>query len=76
VFEPGAIARLRSPHWYDNVTSTLRADMGDNQAAVAYSIGSYDSGGMKSPNPYAGIYEADSARPRGSGSISMPGPPP
>ena len=96
-FEPGAVARLRSPHWYDNITSTLRADMGDNQTAVAvenhpadsrlkfskdglvqtlssrmgtggnnvpmvFGIGAYDSGGMKSANPHAGIYEADSAR--------------
>jgi len=61
-FEPGAVARLRSPHYYDNITNTLRADMGDNQSAVAYSIGVHGSEGMKSPNPRAGIYEADTAR--------------
>ena len=96
-FEPGAIGRLRSPRYYDDISCTLRADMGDNQTAVAvenhptdsrlkfsrdglvqtlasrmgtggnnvpmvFGIGSYASEGMKSPNPHAGIYEADSAR--------------
>jgi len=61
-FEPGAVARLRSPHYYDEAAGTLRADMGDNQAAVAYSIGAYSSEGMLSANPQAGIYEADTAR--------------
>lgn len=32
------------------------------QHAVAYGIGSYDSNGMKSPNPHAGIYEAETSR--------------
>jgi len=61
-FEPGAVARLRSPHYYNEAAGTLRADMGDNQTAVAYSIGAYASEGMKSPNPQAGIYETDTAR--------------
>ena len=61
-FEPGAVARLRSPHYYDEAAGTLRADMGDNQAAVAYSIGACASGGMLSSNPQAGIYETDTAR--------------
>lgn len=29
---------------------------------VCYVIGSYDSGGMKSDNPEAGIYKADTSR--------------
>lgn len=36
--------------------------MGDNQLAVAYGIGSYNSEGMLSPNPRAGVYEAATAR--------------
>ena len=32
------------------------------QHAVAYGISSYDSNGMKSPNPHSGIYEADTSR--------------
>ena len=93
-FEPGAVARLRSPHYYEEAAGTLRADMGDNQTAVAvydargngdgatantitgdhenrvtdytalvaFSIGAHGSEGMKSANPHAGIYEADTAR--------------
>ncbi|GHV07681.1 hypothetical protein FACS1894217_08930 [Clostridia bacterium] len=34
-FEPGALARIDKSAWEDQVR-TLRADMGDNQAAVAY----------------------------------------
>lgn len=30
--------------------------------SVAYVIGSYESNGMKSSNPYSGIYEADVSR--------------
>ena len=32
------------------------------QHAVAYGIGGFDSKGMKSPNPHAGIYKADTSR--------------
>lgn len=42
------------------VTSSINA--GDNQQAVVYGIGSYDSNAMKSDNPHSGIYEADTSR--------------
>lgn len=34
-FEPGAMSRLASPHYWEEMSPTLRAEMGDNQAAVA-----------------------------------------
>lgn len=34
-FEPGAMSRLKSPHYWEEMSPTLRAEMGDNQAAVA-----------------------------------------
>jgi DNA (cytosine-5)-methyltransferase 1 len=37
-FEPGAISRLKSRHHWDELSPTLRADMGDNQAAAAIPI--------------------------------------
>lgn len=33
-----------------------------NNQAVCYGISPYDSNGMKSPNPHAGIYKADTSR--------------
>lgn len=42
------------------VTSSINA--GDNQQAVVYGIGSYDSNAMKSDNPHSGIYQADTSR--------------
>ena len=35
---------------------------GNNKAAVAYGISSYESNAMKSANPNSGIYEADTSR--------------
>ena len=40
-FEPGAASRLGGYAWED-VASTLRAKMGDNQTAVAYGIDAYN----------------------------------
>lgn len=60
-FEPGAASRLGGRCW-ENLCNTLRTDAGDNQQAVVYGIGSYDSEGMKSSNPHAGFYEAATAR--------------
>jgi DNA (cytosine-5)-methyltransferase 1 len=37
-FEPGAISRLKSRHHWDELSPTLRADMGDNQVAAAIPI--------------------------------------
>lgn len=37
-FEPGAMSRLESPHYWEEMSPTLRAQMGDNQAAVALPI--------------------------------------
>jgi len=47
----------------DGLVQTLSSRMGTggNNVPMVFGIGSYDSGGMKSPNPHAGIYEADSA---------------
>lgn len=60
-FEPGITSRLGRKLTQDKST-TLRANMGDNQTVVAYGISSYDSNAMKSQNPNSGIYEADKAR--------------
>lgn len=60
-FEPGAMSRVGG-HAYEDVAGTVRANAGDNQQAVVYGIGSYDSNAMKSSNPHSGIYEADTAR--------------
>lgn len=60
-FEPGAMSRVGG-HAYEDVAGTVRANAGDNQQAVVYGIGSYDSNGMKSDNPHSGIYEADTSR--------------
>ena len=37
-FEPGAMSRLDSPHYWEEMSPTLRAAMGDNQAAAAIPI--------------------------------------
>ena len=48
----------------DGLVQTLSSRMGTGGGNVpmVFGIGSYDSGGMKSSNPHAGIYEADTAR--------------
>lgn len=60
-FEPGAMSRVGG-HAYEDVAGTVRANAGDNQQAVVYGIGSYDSNAMKSDNPKSGIYQADTSR--------------
>ena len=63
--EPGAAQRLNPENRIvEDGTPTLRANMGDNQIAVAivYGISSFDSNAMKSDNPHSGIYEAETAR--------------
>lgn len=60
-FEPGITSRDGRKLTQDKST-TLRANMGDNQTAVVYGIGSYDSNAMKSQNPNSGIYKADTSR--------------
>ena len=60
-FEPCITSRDGRKLTQDKST-TLRANMGDNQTAVVYGIGSYDSNAMKSQNPNSGIYEADTSR--------------
>lgn len=37
-FEPGAMSRLASPHYWEELSPTLRAEMGDNQVAAAIPI--------------------------------------
>ena len=62
-FEPGVAKRDGAENRFvENCTPTIRANMGDNQTAVAYGICSYESNSMKSNNPHSGIYEADTAR--------------
>ena len=62
-FEPGLAKRDGAENRFvENCTPTIRANMGDNQTAVAYGICSYESNSMKSNNPHSGIYEADTAR--------------
>lgn len=60
-FESGITSRDGRKLTQDKST-TLRANMGDNQTAVVYGIGSYDSNAMKSQNPNSGIYKADTSR--------------
>ena len=59
-------ALIRQAGNYEQLTKdkspALRADMGDNQAAVVYGISSHDSNAMKSDNPHSGIYEAETTR--------------
>lgn len=57
-FEPGAESRVGSHAWEERA-GTLRAEMGDNQAAVVYSFDSLSSNSMKSKNPYSGCREVD-----------------
>lgn len=46
----------------ENVAPTLAGDSHGTPHAVAYGISPFDSEGMKSANPRAGIYEADTSR--------------
>jgi len=62
-FEPGTARRLNpESRFSEEISPTLRANMGDNQASVCYGISPYDSGAMKSSNPHSGIYEAQTTR--------------
>ena len=45
----------------DNLSPTLRAET-HQHLPIVYGLGSYNSEGMKSSNPYSGIYKADTAR--------------
>jgi len=60
-FEPGILGRL-GKSCGEEIASTLRRQMGDNQVCVAYGICSNASHAMKSGNPHAGIYEAETSR--------------
>lgn len=57
-FEPGATSRLGG-HINEELASTLRAEMGDNQSAVVYEPTVYDGESITSPinrsNPDAGV---------------------
>ncbi len=62
-FEPGVAQRVDPENRFsEEISPTLRAKMGDNQASVVYGVCSYDSNAMKSDNPHSGIYEADTSR--------------
>jgi DNA (cytosine-5)-methyltransferase 1 len=54
--------RLGRPPSVEISPTILAQSSGDNRAAVAFGIGSYDSNAMKSANPHAGIYEASTTR--------------
>jgi DNA (cytosine-5)-methyltransferase 1 len=59
-FEPGIAGREGNESRFTHeVTGTLRKAMGDNQTAVAFSIDSYESNSMKSPNPNSGFREVE-----------------
>ena len=45
----------------DNLSPTLRAET-HQHLPIVYGLGSYNSEGMKSSNPYSDIYKADTAR--------------
>ena len=45
----------------DNLSPTLRAET-HQHLPIVYGLGYYNSEGMKSSNPYSGIYRADTAR--------------
>lgn len=60
-FEPGVTSR-DGRSLSENLSTTLRANMGDNQEAVVYGICSAASNSMKSSNPNSGIYEANTTR--------------
>lgn len=44
--------------WYEEICPTMKAG---GVHAVAYRIGAYNSEGMKSENPHAGVYKTDTA---------------
>jgi len=49
-FEPGAVSRLASDHHWEEISPTLRAEMGDNQAAVAIPIDTRNA--LRDPEKY------------------------
>ena len=62
-FEPGAARRLDpETRFNEELSPTLRSEMGDNQVAAVYVMSSFDSNAMKSGNPHSGIYEAETSR--------------
>ena len=59
-FEPGITKREGDPNRFvEEMSPTLRADMGDNQTAVAYSFDSLASNSMKSKNLNSGCREVE-----------------
>jgi len=59
-FEPGIAKREGDPNRFvEEMTPTLRADMGDNQTAVAFSFDSLASNSMKSKNPNSGCRQVE-----------------
>jgi len=73
-FEPGIVKREGNPSRFsEELSPTLRAEMGDNQVAVAtgvcgveqkvvYAFDSLASNSMKSSNPHSGCREVDLAK--------------
>ena len=60
-FEPGITSR-DGRNLSENLSTTLRANMGDNQEAVVYGVCSAASNSMKYSNPNSGIYEVNTTR--------------
>jgi DNA (cytosine-5)-methyltransferase 1 len=59
-FEPGIAKREGNPSRFsEEMSPTLRAGMGDNQTAVAYSFDSLASNSMKSKNPNSGCRKVE-----------------
>lgn len=61
-FKLGNSEQARSIGFQEERSPTLNAECGGNKPAICYGIGSFNSAGMLSDNPKAGIYEADTSR--------------
>lgn len=61
-FKLGNSEQAHSIGFQEERSPTLNAECGGNKPAICYGIGSFNSAGMLSDNPKAGIYEADTSR--------------
>lgn len=61
-FKLGNSEQARSIGFQEERSPTLNAECGGNKPAICYGIGGFNSKGMLSENPKAGIYEADTSR--------------
>lgn len=61
-FKLGNSENARSIGYQEEQSPTLNAECGGNKPAVVYSLDSFASNSMKSPNPKSGCREVDTAR--------------